>query len=60
MRANPKLSAGCLGVFVLDRFHWFDCERAGEGLGSVKIMTGTERRDHLWTGCADWSKGDTE
>lgn len=48
-RAKPKLSAGCRGLFGLERLHLFDCEHAWEGLGAVKIMTGSERRGRLNT-----------
>lgn len=54
MRANPVLSAGCLGLFGLDRFHSSACERAWKGFGVVKIMTASERWDHLRMKCADW------
>lgn len=46
-RANPKLPAGCRGLFGLERLHWFDCGHAWKSFRAVKIMTGCERRSHL-------------
>lgn len=38
MRANPKLQAGCLDLFGLERLHSVDSEHGWKSLGAVRIM----------------------
>lgn len=60
MRAKTKLPAGCLSLFVLERLHSFDCEHAWKSSRAVKIMTGPQRRRHVFIIGTDWLKRDTE
>ena len=59
-RAKTKLPAGCLGLFVLERLHWFDCEHAWKSFHAVEIMTGPQRRRHVFIIGTDWLKRDTD
>lgn len=60
MRANPKLPAGCPGLFGLERLHLFNYEHAWKSFGAVKLMTGSERWGYLYIRCAHWLKRYTE